>query len=240
MSSLLAQAGASAAAPVNTTSRVLAGCACVIVIVVVIVFAVLYKQGKLTGPQGAKGDAGPAGPAGPPGAAGPQGPAGPAGQAGAAGQKGNTGASGPGGPQGPAGPQGPPGPAGPMGPPGPVGPPGPPGVSGAPDAKSVTQQKGFDTTSPDNVDRIYDALLLIGYGGMCPAGQGALKQVAQAFGKMGLFIVPAGSPGPPNWTFLGNLVKYDGWFNGTIQQWQQNNAQIQGLIQNVCGNKNMK
>jgi hypothetical protein len=142
------------------------------------------------GPQGEKGDTGATGPAG------PQGPQGPQGERGRRGAQGETGATGPQGPQGETGAAGAVGPQGEKGETGATGPAGPQGPQGERGARGARGDKG-DTGAA---------------GPQGPAGpQGAVGPQGPA-GPQGeglfpgaLLMLPAGSPAPGNYTFVGTF-----------------------------------
>jgi hypothetical protein len=154
------------------------------------------------GRRGAQGETGAAGPQGPQGekgdtgATGPAGPQGPQGERGRRGAQGETGATGPQGPQGETGAAGAVGPQGEKGETGATGPAGPQGPQGERGARGARGDKG-DTGAA---------------GPQGPAGpQGAVGPQGPA-GPQGeglfpgaLLMLPAGSPAPGNYTFVGTF-----------------------------------
>jgi hypothetical protein len=155
------------------------------------------------GPPGATGPVGPTGPEGPPGpigATGPtgaMGPAGPTGDTGARGPKGDTGPQGEQGSPGSPGAQGPPGPTGDTGAPGAPGPQGIQGPAGPPGAPGLPGVAGPQGNA----------------GPAGPAGQSGPEGPQGPRGPQGdglfagsLLFLPAGSPAPANYTFVGTLA----------------------------------
>jgi hypothetical protein len=140
------------------------------------------------GPSGATGNTGAAGPTGATGPTGPTGAQGPQGDPGPQGTPGSPGTTGAQGPQGPTGDTGAPGPQGLQGIPGPTGPQGPVGPQGNTGPQGNIGPAGAaGPTGP-------------------PGPQGPQGAQGEGLFAGSLLFLPAGSPAPANYTFIGTLT----------------------------------
>jgi hypothetical protein len=155
------------------------------------------------------GPAGPTGQAGAAGLAGPDGSQGETGETGAVGATGPPGAAGAQGPKGDAGAPGAPGPAGTPGAQGPTGPNGETGATGSQGSQGIRGATGAEgaigsqgAAGPQGAAGAQGAIGPPGPTG----GQGPPGPQGESFAKATLLFLPAGSPAPVSYAFVGRFT----------------------------------